>query len=465
MIRIGGIGVRWELPVIAISVVVMIAMCAVKCSSGKSRSNNCGSEAEVVKELLYGFDIAEYDVVEGNVGSGQTLSYLLEGYASPLTINRIVAEAKPTYNFNRLRAGNKYAIFSQSDSTGTARLRHFVLETSSIDLLYVSVDDSLGITVHQEQKEQRLVRRKVSGQIAKGSHLYGALKEADAHDALAAEMEDIFGWSVDFFSLQEGDSFTVIFEERYVEDKCTGIATVWGALFNHHGKDYYAIPFDQGGKLAYWDENGKSMRKQFLKAPLKYTRISSGFSYARRHPITKKVRPHLGVDYAAPTGTPVMAIADGTITHRYWDKKGGGNVLKIKHTNGYESSYLHLHGFAKGMVVGKHVSQGQVIAYVGSTGMSTGPHLDFRVKKNGSAINPTKLPSASVEPINKANQKAFERVCAKVMAELAGEVSKREQIGMHDLYPDSYQPEPLSEQEQIEEKAKSGAVWKALEKL
>lgn len=455
---------RWQQVVIILSAItIAVAVCYRCASSGRRHTLEAQTSEEPPKELLYGFDRAEYIVEEGQVGSGQTLSHLLEGYASVVTINRMVAEAKPIYNFNRLRAGNKYAIFSQQDSLGTARLRHFVLETSQIDVLYVSVDDSLGITVRQEQKEQRLVRRKVEASIT--SSLWNCLVDNNIHPSLAVSMEDVYGWSVNFFALQEGDNFTVVFDERYIEDELVGVGTIWGSRFNHGGKDIYAIPFDQNGKLAYWDEDGNSMRKQFLKAPLKYTRISSGFSMARRHPVTKKVRAHPAIDYAAPAGTPVMAIADGKISARFWDKNGGGNVLKIKHNNGYESSYLHLKGYAKGMTVGKYVTQGQVIAYVGSTGMSTGPHLDFRIKKNGKYVNPRNLPSAPVEPIKKSNVEAFNKVKEKVMAELGGEVSKRDRLGMHDLYPKEYKPEPLSSTDSIKIKAEEGVIWQALKAL
>lgn len=210
---------------------------------------------------------------------------------------------------------------------------------------------------------------------------------------------------------------------------------VWGAEFRHNGKLYRAIPFRQDGRVAYWDENGNSLRRQFLKAPLKYTRISSRFSPSRLHPIYKVRRPHLGVDYAAPAGTEVVAIADGVVTEKRWDSKGGGNILKIKHANNYISGYLHLKGYARGITVGKRVSQGEPIAYVGSTGASTGPHLDFRIWKNGTAIDPLKIPSDPVEPISPANREAFEYFKTNIIAELEGEVPDDEKIVSLDYTP------------------------------
>lgn len=433
-IRIANRFVRWEVPAILISAIIILTVLCVKCSSGGGGEEKVEKEPEV--EMLYGFDTSKYEVLHGEVESGQTLSHLLDGYTSQVDINRIYNESKPIYNFGKMKVGDEWTIFAQSDSLGL-HMRHFVYEYSNRDMLFVSIEgDSLA--VHSEQKEETLVRRKVSASIE--SSLWNCLVEQDIPGELAIKMEDIYGWSVDFFALHQGDTFTVVFDEKYIDGKSVGVGTVWGSRFTHAGKDYYAIPFEQGGKLSYWDEKGASMRKQFLKAPLKFTRISSKFNPNRLHPIYKVRRPHLGVDYAAPTGTPVYAIADGTVTAKYWDKKGGGNVLKLKHTNGYTSSYLHLSKYAKGIKVGSRVTQGETICYVGNTGASTGPHLDFRVYKNGTAIDPLKLPATAVEPIKSGNKAAFEKIRDKVMAELAGDVSPEQQIDQYDLNPSLTRP-------------------------
>lgn len=458
-IKIANRFVRWEVPAILISLVVIISVLCTKCSSGRGGRQEVEKEPEV--ELLYGFDTSKYEVLHGEVESGQTLSHLLDGYTSQADINRIYKESKPIYNFGKMKVGDEWTIFAQSDSLGL-HLRHFVYEYSTRDMLFVSIEgDSLA--VHSEQKEETLVRRKVEASIE--SSLWNCLVAQDIPGELAIKMEDIYGWSVDFFALHQGDTFTVVFDERYIDGKSVGVGTVWGSRFTHAGKDYYAIPFEQGGKLSYWDEKGASMRKQFLKAPLKFTRISSKFNPNRLHPIYKVRRPHLGVDYAAPTGTPVYAIADGTVTAKYWDKKGGGNVLKLKHTNGYTSSYLHLSKYAKGINVGTRVSQGQTICYVGNTGASTGPHLDFRVYKNGKAIDPLKIPSNPVEPIKKANEAAFEQIKAKVMAELEGEVSESERINSYDLYPSTRPEVVLTAADSVRMKAEKSALYKALGRI
>lgn len=457
-IKIGNRFVRWEIPAIIISLLIITTVCCIKCSSGHAgREDVCATEESEV-ELLYGYDVSKYNVVRGEVEGGQTLSHLLDGYISQVGINRIYNESKSIYNFGKMKVGDPWALFTVSDSLGT-HLRHFVYEYGRRDMLFVSIEGD-SIAVRHEQKEETLVRRKVTASIE--SSLWNCLVNNNIPGALAIEMEDIYGWSVDFFALHEGDSFTVVFDERYIDGKSVGVGMVWGSRFTHAGKDYYAIPFDQGGKLSYWDENGKSMRKQFLKAPLKFTRISSKFSYNRMHPVHKVRRPHLGVDYAAPKGTPVVAIADGTVTAKYWDKKGGGNVLKIKHTNGYSSSYLHLSGYAKGINVGTRVSQGQRICYVGSTGTSTGPHLDFRVYKNGKAIDPLKIPSNPVEPIKEANRKDFEAVKEKIMAELAGDVEPEEQLTSYDLYPSTRPVVVLTGADSVRMRAEKSVLYKAL---
>ena len=178
------------------------------------------------------------------------------------------------------------------------------------------------------------------------------------------------------------------------------------AEFTHGDQVYKSYWFDDGSGNYYWNEKGESMRKAFLRAPLSYTRISSGFTYSRRHPITRKVRPHTGIDYAAPAGTEVMSIGDGVVVYKGF-KTAEGNMVKIKHNSVYTSAYLHLSRYGKNISVGQRVKQGQVIGYVGSTGYSTGPHLDFRIWKNGTPINPLKMESPPAEPLSKDDMPAF----------------------------------------------------------
>jgi len=198
---------------------------------------------------------------------------------------------------------------------------------------------------------------------------------------------EIFQWEIDFYALQKNDYFKVIFDEELISKKSVGIPKIYAAMFHHKGKDYYGFYFEQSGDGDYFDEEGNSVKKQFLKVPLKFTRISSGFSRRRLHPILKRYRPHLGIDFAAPTGTPVHSVGDGVVIIVGYQKRGAGRFVKIRHGRKYKSGYLHLSRFARGIRKGVRVKQGQIIGYVGSTGLATGPHLDFRFWENGVNIN------------------------------------------------------------------------------
>lgn len=253
------------------------------------------------------------------------------------------------------------------------------------------------------------------------SSLWNDMIAAGAPPLLILSLSDIYAWTVDFFGLQEGDRFRVVYDEKTCEGSVVAVDTVRYALFTSRGQDYPAVMFDQhdGGNI-YWNEKGESMRKAFLKAPLHYSRISSGFSYARRHPVTRRVQPHTGVDYAAPKGTPVVTIGDGVVTSAKYEG-AGGNVIRIRHNSVYSTAYLHLSRYASGIRAGKRVKQGEVIGYVGSTGRSTGPHLDFRVWKNGSPINPLKMQSPPAEPLKQENMEAFRAVLAQYERQMAGD--------------------------------------------
>ena len=242
------------------------------------------------------------------------------------------------------------------------------------------------------------------------SSLWNDMTAAGASPMLLVHLEDIYAWTVDFFGLQKGDRFRVIYTEASCEGEVIDIDTIHIAMFNRGDKEMPAIRFDQGdGGNLYWNEKGESMRKAFLKAPLRFSRISSGFSYHRKHPVSGVVKAHTGVDYAAPTGTPVMSIGDGTVISKGWSG-GGGNTVKIRHNSVYTTAYLHLSRYAAGLAVGSRVRQGEVIGYVGSTGVSTGPHLDFRVWRSGQPINPLKMESPSEEPIKPENLAALDSV-------------------------------------------------------
>jgi murein DD-endopeptidase MepM/ murein hydrolase activator NlpD len=240
----------------------------------------------------------------------------------------------------------------------------------------------------------------------------------DTDPNLANELSEIYAWTIDFFGIQNGDNFKVIYENKFVDGERIGIGKVLAANFNHYGDDHFAFYFVQDSTGDYFDEKANSLRRTLLKAPLRYRRISSGFSYSRMHPILKYRRPHLGVDYAADRGTPVVSIGDGVVVFAKWDNGGGGRAVKIKHNGTYTTLYMHLSKYGKGIKAGAQVKQGQVIGYVGASGLATGPHLDFRIYRNGKPIDPLKVESPPALPVDSVNLERFEVEKSKWLKDL-----------------------------------------------
>ena len=261
--------------------------------------------------------------------------------------------------------------------------------------------------VHKDAKEVSRQLKSLSGII--NSSLWVTMQQAGADPNMAVALANIYQWSIDFYAIQKGDSFKVIYEELSVDGKQISIGEIHSAIFVHNGKEYYAHRFEQGNITDYFDDKGQNLRKEFLKAPLKFSRITSRFSNSRMHPILRIRRPHHGVDYAAPKGTPVHTIGNGTIVKASYSG-GAGRLVSIRHSNGYSTSYMHLAGFGPGIHPGTSVSQGQIIGYVGSSGLSTGAHLDFRVYKNNVAIDPLKIESPPALPVAIRYKASFDSV-------------------------------------------------------
>ncbi len=415
-----------QIIILAIAALALVIFLLVSCKNkGGGEQGAEQAEAEEVEiPTLYGIDYREMIVEHGTVGQGQTAGGIFAKYGlSPLMTDKADKACRDVFNLKNMRAGNSYTAFVSNDSLSL--LKHLVYEQNRTEYLVISFfGDS--VCAHTHIKDVTVKRR--MGEATIKSSLWNAMVEQDMSPALAMELSDVYAWSIDFFGLQEGDKVKVIYDEQYVDSTLIGNGRIWGAVFTHGGKDHYAIPFKQDGRISYWDENGQSLRKSMLKAPLQYSRISSRFSNSRMHPVLRIRRPHHGVDYAAPSGTPVVAVGDGTVVSKGWDSKGGGNTLKIKHNTQYTTGYLHLRGFAKGISAGARVSQGQVIGYVGSTGTSTGPHLDYRVWRNGTPIDPLKMVSEPAEPVSKENMAQFEVVRGRIMAELAGTLPEDQRI-------------------------------------
>ena len=395
----------------------LLALASTACRGERSADAESQAAEEPQHTILYGIIADNYRTESGTIAQGETLGKLLGRYGvTAATVDRLDKAAKEIFPLRQIRADRPYTVFMAQDSVGAERLDYFVYEKDLIEYVVFGFKND-SVTITQGQKDVT-IRREVRSSVIESS-LWGAIMRDSLPYALAAELEEIYQWTVDFFGIQEGDNFTVIYDEKLIDTTHVGIGQIWGAKFNHAGKEVYAIPFQQGDKVQYWEYNGASLRKQLLKAPLKFTRISSRFSRSRLHPVHRVYRPHLGVDYAAPSGTPVHAVADGVVSFKGWSG-GGGNTLRIKHAGNLETGYLHLKGFAKGINKGTRVKQGDLIGYVGSTGTSTGPHLDYRIWKNGTNIDPLKVPQEPAEPIAEKNKAEFEAIRDRIVAELNG---------------------------------------------
>ena len=355
---------------------------------------------KVEKSLAWGLPIDSIRIDTSKIKPNQNLSDILfpKGL-NAYDIDRLVKNSKGVFDVRKIKSGNNFYILNDN-LTNTPKT--FIYEESITDYIVFELDS---LNVYRGKKE--IISHKLSSSGIIESSLWNALVENGASPVLAVELSDIFAWTIDFFGIQNGDQFKVLYDGLYIDDKYAGIGKVHATTFTHLGEPITAYYFKNETQEGYFDDEGNSLRKAFLKAPLQYKRISSKFSNSRMHPVLKIRRPHRGVDYAAPTGTPVYSIGEGTIVKKAYQKGGGGNYITIKHNSVYTSQYMHLSKYAKGMATGVRVKQGQLIGYVGKTGLASGPHLDFRIYKNGSPVDPLKVKAPPVEPIKVENRIAF----------------------------------------------------------
>ncbi len=391
---------------------IALAACAVSCFQNGGRNAAVVEESAPQKDTVYplGFCTDSFSVVTGTIPNGDSfIGWMTRLGVSQQDAHALTFTCDSVFDVRKLRAGNSYEAYYK-DST---ELRYVVYDNSRVRQTVFQVKDSLAVWTRE--KEVETVEK--SADVTIESSLWNDMVAAGASPALIVELSDIYAWTVDFFGLQKGDRFRMLYHEQYCEGESIGIDRVDYAEFLRGESCLPAVYYDQGdGGNTYWNEKGESMRKAFLKAPLKFTRISSGYSLHRRHPVYGTVRAHTGIDYAAPTGTPVMSIGDGTVLSAGWGNGGAGKTVKVRHNSVYTSAYLHLSRIA--VKAGQRVSQGQVIGYVGMTGTATGPHLDFRIWKNGSPINPLKLESPPSEPIRPENAPVLDSLCRQRQSSL-----------------------------------------------
>lgn len=390
-----------------------VALASASCKGGKQAPEEAAEPVMPEPEYRWGICVDDYDIEDGVIGNGQVLSGILGKYGvGQQKVYQIDKESADVFSVRKLRAGNSYHVLQTRDTLH--RADWFVYDISALEHAVYSLQDSFVCYIDTIPADT--VQRHVTGKIT--SSLWNAMIESGAPIDLTGLLADMYSWTIDFFGVQVNDSFSVFYQDIMVDDTVrVASGRILASNFITGGSDHYAFYYKdrKGERSGYFDDKGNSLRRAFLKAPLSYTRISSTFSNARLHPVYKVYRPHHGVDYAAPTGTPIMSIGDGTVITRGWDKGGGGNYIKVKHNATYTTVYMHMSKFASGINVGTHVKQGQVIGYVGATGTATGPHLDFRVYKNGTPINPLSMDLPAEDPLSKEDMPAYLEAIAPYM--------------------------------------------------
>lgn len=361
---------------------------------------------------LFGIEIDTLQVFTSKVKSGDSFGKIMgQQGIGPAEVFEIANTIDSIFDVRLLHVGNNYRILKGDSS---AKPSYFIYEESLLSYYLVSLKDSL-YAVRGERKRE-VKERHVTGVI--NSSLYETFADKDVSPALAVKLSDVYAWTIDFFRIQKGDSVTVIYEDIFVDDTIyAGTGKILAARFDHFSEPYYAFRYqDPSGMIDYYDEIGNSLRKAFLRAPLNYSRISSRYTKRRFHPVQKRWKAHLGTDYAAPRGTPIMTTADGVI-ERAGYTSGNGNYVKVRHNSKYSTQYLHMSKIKNGIRPGVRVRQGDVIGYVGSTGLATGPHVCYRFWVHGKQVDPyrQKLPDAN--PIKEEYKEEY-MVFAKTQMEM-----------------------------------------------
>ena len=366
-------------------------------SCGEKKSE---SKPEIVKEKIikqFGFTLNDYTVKRDTVKSGDSFGSILEdnNLFYPQIYN-IVQKAKKVFDVRRINIGKPYSILSSKDSLETPQV--FIYQPNLIDYVVVSLTDSLW--AEKKSKAVKLVEFEAEGVIT--SSLSETMEEKKLSPLLSNELSEIYAWTIDFFRLEKGDNFKVIYSSKFVDDSISvGLNRIHSAYFEHRGKPFYAIEFEtdpKKGLVEYFDENGKNLRRAFLRAPVQFSRISSRYNLKRKIAFYGRVRPHRGTDFAAPRGTPIRATASGTVTKSSYTRSNG-NYVKIKHNGTYSTQYLHMD--KRGVKVGQFVNQGDYIGTVGMTGNTSGPHVCYRFWKNGKQVDPLKQKLPEAKPISK----------------------------------------------------------------
>ena len=358
-----------------------------------SLSNKEGPAPKPQKDR-YGFVKDSLNVIDSRVEWGDSFYELLIPYTTPRNIDYLARATRDEFNVNRIEHGDRYRIYTAGQGdTLVGWVHHY--DRLNYNVIQLRDDTVRAFT---GRKSIDTLTHTARGKIR--TSLYHTVRRQNLPQELVMKLAEIYAWEIDFFALRKGDRFKAVYEELKVDGKHYRYGEVVAAEFEHRDEAYEAYRFYYDGKQegGYYDEEGQSLQKALLKAPLQYSRVSSGFSHSRMHPILHRRMPHRGIDYAAPSGTPVVSVGDGEVIEANY-RGANGNIVKIRHNSTYTSFYLHLRGFAKGVYRGATVEQGQTIGYVGSTGRSTGPHLDYRVYKYGNPVDPMDINPPSTDGV------------------------------------------------------------------
>jgi len=374
------------------------------CKKGEEievESDSSETTEEIIAEL-YGFKLNEFIAIEDTIKSGDNLGKIFGDYnLNASDVHNIVTKVKDTINVRNIKAGQPYTLFKYKNQPN--KLAAFVYHPNISGYQVIDLRDS--ITAYTKTYPVTIKRRTVSSTI--DGSLSASLAKQGVDQSLATKMSQIFAWSIDFFKLKPEDKFAVTIEEKYINDTVyVGISKIDAAYFNYRGKDLYSFPYQRPGAkgVEYFDEEGRPMKSMFLKAPLKFFRITSKYTKSRFHPVQKTWKAHNGTDYAAPSGTPIMTTASGVVEKAGYTA-GNGNYVKVRHSGTYSTQYLHM---SKILVKqGQYVDQGQTIGLVGSTGLATGPHVCYRFWKNGVQVDPLSQVLPNSEPMDKKDIPAF----------------------------------------------------------
>ena len=361
-------------------------------------------QVEEIVEPSYEYDILvdSFQVTKGVVKSGQTMGEILYlNHIDHPEINKIVQKSKGIFDVRRVNAGKNYTVICATDSTKKAQ--YFIYEIDATN--YVVFDLRSEIDVYKGKKPVTVKLKTASGTIK--SSLWMTMEEQKLSPKLTAELSTIYAWTIDFFKIQKGDGFRVYYEDKYIDGNYIGIGRILAAEFTHKGQDFYSFYYKENENFGdYYDEEGKTLRKAFLMAPVDYKRISSRYSKRRKHPVTGRWKGHFGTDYAAERGTPIWSTANGTIIAATYTKNNG-NYVKVRHNGTYTTQYLHMSKIKPGIRKGVYVKQGDIIGYVGSTGLATGPHVCYRFWKDGKQVDPFKQKLPPGDPIKKENRDTY----------------------------------------------------------